>query len=324
MESRSSHFLVGIFVIAGFLLLAAMGVWFAKADIDQTYTQYDVVFTGSVNGLQEGAPVKLRGVPVGRVRSIAIDEANIEEIIATVEVYAGTPVKTDTTAILALQGITGLASIELEDGSQASPKLLPGDDEVRAKIQTKQSAIEQVFESTPELLASGVALMERFAVLLSPENLRSVQQILTSLEELTAQMSDPENGMGPLLVNATAAADAVGLTVTQARVQLAALDDAIAEIKSGTANFLGEGRLAMSEGQEAAAAVEELAVDLNRTFANLERPLDDFGQSGLYDFTEMVRELRQLVASMTRITKEFERDPTGFLIGGNQRGFTPE
>jgi hypothetical protein len=30
------------------------------------------------------------------------------------------------------------------------------------------------------------------------------------------------------------------------------------------------------------------------------------------------------VAALSRITKEFERDPAGFLIGRNIRGYEPE
>lgn len=324
MESRSSHFLVGLFVILGSALLATMGVWFAKADIDRTFERYDVVFTGSINGLQEGASVKLRGVPVGRVQEISIDENNIEEIIATIEVDAGTPIKVDSRAVLAMQGVTGLATIELEGGSQSSADLEPEGDQERARIITNRSAIEKVFESTPQLLANGAALLARLEVLLSDDNLDSVSSILRELDGMAGTINDSDKGLGQLIVNVTAATDAIGIAATQAQLQLATLDAVIADASLEGERLSEAANEALVNGSAAAKALEDLAGGLDTTFSNLERPLDDFAQSGLYDFTEMVRELRQLVASLTRISKEFERDPAGFLIGGNQRGFTPQ
>jgi hypothetical protein len=40
----------------------------------------------------------------------------------------------------------------------------------------------------------------------------------------------------------------------------------------------------------------------------------------LYELTQLVGETRQLIAAPSRITKEFERDPAGLLIG-SRRGF---
>jgi phospholipid/cholesterol/gamma-HCH transport system substrate-binding protein len=52
--------------------------------------------------------------------------------------------------------------------------------------------------------------------------------------------------------------------------------------------------------------------------------LDDFAGTGLYEFTQLIGETRLLVAALTRITKEFERDPAGFLIGRTRGGFQAE
>jgi phospholipid/cholesterol/gamma-HCH transport system substrate-binding protein len=56
----------------------------------------------------------------------------------------------------------------------------------------------------------------------------------------------------------------------------------------------------------------------------LEQPVDDFAATGLYEFTQLIGETRLLVAALSRITKEFERDPAGFLIGRTVRGYEPE
>ncbi len=69
---QAHYFKIGLFVIAatglavaGIVVLGA-GKWFEKVTMVETY------FNESVQGLEVGAPVRLRGVPVGRVESIRL------------------------------------------------------------------------------------------------------------------------------------------------------------------------------------------------------------------------------------------------------------
>lgn len=72
MSQQVHYFKIGLFVV-GATALAVVGIvvlgagkWFEKATMVETY------FTESVQGLEVGAPVRLRGVPVGRVESIRL------------------------------------------------------------------------------------------------------------------------------------------------------------------------------------------------------------------------------------------------------------
>jgi paraquat-inducible protein B len=58
---------VGVFVLGGALLIAlAVGIW-GSGRLFRRHYRYVCYFSGSVNGLDIGSPVKYRGVPVGRV-----------------------------------------------------------------------------------------------------------------------------------------------------------------------------------------------------------------------------------------------------------------
>lgn len=72
MTQKARYFKIGLFIVAattiatiGIVLLGA-GKWFQKKTLVETY------FVESVQGLEVGAPVRLRGVPVGRVESISL------------------------------------------------------------------------------------------------------------------------------------------------------------------------------------------------------------------------------------------------------------
>jgi phospholipid/cholesterol/gamma-HCH transport system substrate-binding protein len=49
-------------------------------------------------------------------------------------------------------------------------------------------------------------------------------------------------------------------------------------------------------------------------------PLKQFSATTLYEAGELVSELRRLVASMTRISHELEKDPARFLLNDRNTG----
>ena len=86
----------------------------------------------------------------------------------------------------------------------------------------------------------------------------------------------------------------------------------------------GEARATLGELRGAASTLGGAADQLELLVGDLHEPLDDFASTGLYDFTQLIGETRQLIAALSRVTKEFERDPAGFLIGRSSRGYEAE
>lgn len=72
--SRPAAARVGLFVVLGLATLVAAVLWVGR-DAWRPTERVQMRFEGSVWGLQPGAPVVLRGVRVGQVRSIALDGA---------------------------------------------------------------------------------------------------------------------------------------------------------------------------------------------------------------------------------------------------------
>ncbi|HEX3035987.1 MAG TPA: MlaD family protein [Thermodesulfobacteriota bacterium] len=71
MSRKANYYKIGVFVIIGFIIIVAgiivfgAGKFFRKKDTIETY------FDQSVQGLNVGAPLKLKGVPIGSVSDIS-------------------------------------------------------------------------------------------------------------------------------------------------------------------------------------------------------------------------------------------------------------
>ncbi len=70
MPRSVSHFKLGLFLIAGALLLAGAAVLFSASALWRETLPAETYFDESIQGLDVGAPVKFRGVQIGRVEAI--------------------------------------------------------------------------------------------------------------------------------------------------------------------------------------------------------------------------------------------------------------
>jgi phospholipid/cholesterol/gamma-HCH transport system substrate-binding protein len=323
LEIRASYVIVGAVVLALLAGLAAFSLWLVEAGVDRDVARYEIAFAGSVSGLQEGGQVLYRGIPVGRVGNIRIDPDNVETVLVTVEVDRETPIKADTIATLEFQGLTGIAYVQLRGGTQASARL-DANARTPPRIGSRPSALERVFESTPELLARTVAVVDRLSLLLTNENMASLAGILRNVETVTATLADRSAEVDEVLsgaANMTGEIQGTAAEIRQLATDLRQLTGRLDQQVGGVSSDLGD---TLTELRGAASSTAGAAGRLEQMLGELEEPVDDFAATGLYEFTQLIGETRLLVAALSRITKEFERDPAGFLIGRSSRGYRAE
>ncbi|MEM9627551.1 MAG: MlaD family protein [Pseudomonadota bacterium] len=317
MEIRASYMIVGAVVLALIAGLAGFSAWLVKSDIDQMATSYAIYFEGSVTGLQEGSQVQYRGIPVGRVVEIGIDPDNVERVLAVAEIDENTPITKDTIATLELQGITGIAYVQLLGGTRDSAPLVIEDDGEMPVIAARRSALERVFESTPDLLAQAVEIADRLSKFLNDDNLESLSTTLANIERFSGGLADSSGNVDDVMTGMTETFSEIKLLSSDLREVSGKLDKRLDGVGGDLVNTL-------TELSAAAANLGGAARQLDGMVEDLREPLSDFSGTGLYELTNLVGESRALVAALTRITKEVERDPAGFLIGGSRRGFKAE
>jgi phospholipid/cholesterol/gamma-HCH transport system substrate-binding protein len=341
METRANYLLVGGFVLALTAGFMAFVVWFAKFQFDVEFRRYQIVFDGSVTGLNPGSPVRYSGVRVGEVIEVRLDRDNPQMVRTTIEVAAGTPIRQDTMASLELQGLTGGLYVLLSGGSADAPPLEPRPGEKLAVIASRASSLEQVLAGAPDLLEGANLLLARANRLLNDENTTHIGRTLANIDRLTGTLADQSTQIDTLFADAAK-------TMTNLREASASVAELAGALKGDSTRLMSQasdtlaaaeglagtlGRSADSVKTDVGALVQDLrgtatatsgmAREIEALVAENREPLRDFTSGGLYDITNMIAEVRDFLVGLNRVTTEVERDPARFLFGNQQQGYEP-
>lgn len=116
-RTRRDTLRVGVLVLVAGALLVGGLLWIAGAHIFRPVDTYTILFTDSVSGLNRSANVEYQGVVVGRVRDIYLTRDLPPKVAVTVDVEPGTPVRTDTIAVMLGSLVTGIQYIQFQGGT---------------------------------------------------------------------------------------------------------------------------------------------------------------------------------------------------------------
>ncbi len=175
MKTRPSATLIGIFVAGGVTLLVAAVFYFGARTWFAESREFMVYFDESVHGLEVGAPVKFRGVRLGRVSRIGVhydaDTARSRIAVACELdrqvmrdaagnlIDMGDPevlrqlVREGLRARLSLVGISGLMYIEMDYVDPAPPLPEAVETSPYAVVPAVQSAFADLRDSFAEITA---------------------------------------------------------------------------------------------------------------------------------------------------------------------------
>lgn len=179
MNNKVNYKFIGLSVLFGFFLMMSFIYWLMKPSADDETQRYLIYFDESVSGLNMNAPVKYRGISVGKVVDLRINPTNTEQVQATVNLLKTTPVKETTVAKLTAQGITGLTYINLSLGSNDAPRLVAKDGEPYPVIKTVPSLFKNVENSLGELSTQLSDTLYKTNDLLAEKNQKEIARILT-------------------------------------------------------------------------------------------------------------------------------------------------
>ncbi len=313
METRANYVVVGTFVLVVLLGVFVSILWLARVEFTRTFAYYDIYFSGSVTGLNEGAPVRYSGVQIGRVIDIRLDPQNPEQVRVTLEVDATTEIKSDAVASLEITGITGVAYVEISGGSREAPTLARLEGQRFPVIASRPSQLQTVFSSAPEVLNRLIIVGDRLAELLNDQNRAAITATLDNLQQLTAV------GVQDARQLATVIGDS-DLAVKQFQTTMSSANETVVELRKTLV-------LANGAAVDLSAALKQFdltAQHLDGLVQDNRPALKDFTRGGLNELNQLIMDTRVLVAGLTRVVSEVERDPSRFIFGERREGYKPK
>lgn len=317
MSGKTNPTLIGAFFLGALALLITGILVFSKGALKQL-PRYIVYFDESVNGLNVGAPVKLRGVNVGTVVDVVVlpDPSGariVTPVILNVDPSkllspegqplenirrdAGELAKMGLRAQLNLQSlVTGQLYIELDFRPDKHPRLLGEHLAYRPypEIPSIPSSKEEIENTVGEALGEIRKLPVQEVAQATLKTLQHIEQILASQDskELPTSLNKSAKDLDALVLNLNAQTTRLSAsldeTLKEANLLMRNANSQLGPALSATAG-------AMQEAKTALAALNDQPVQ-----ASLENALE---------------ELSRAARSIHVLADYLQRDPNAVLVG---------
>jgi len=301
MENKAHALATGLFVLLLGAALVVIVLWF-RGDRGDTQT-FTVVAASGVPGLNVKAPVKLRGVQIGKVDSIRFDPAQPRQILVDIEVDSDAPIAPGTQAKLGYQGITGLSFIDLDDGREpADPR--------QSVLQTRRiplapGFLDQLQDVGPKLAAGALATMDRIQKVLSDSNQQQLSQTLAHLNEASGELNALVRELRPTAQALPALVKNTDGLVVAGRNTLGNVD-----------TLAKQGGALIEEYKGKAVAIDQLgdaAAQLQRTLRRVELSL--VGSADKPRQRAVLDDLSQAARALERAAQNIGDQPQSLILG---------
>ncbi|MBK1723878.1 MlaD family protein [Thiocystis violacea] len=343
MDERQGYVRLGIFVsVAVAALLGVLFILVGRSMLKPTLV-IETYFNQSVAGLELGAPVNFRGVPVGQVSDILLSavtyergvplenrrayivvraklsgpDALLEQWRTEIQDYVARGLRAQTQ----LAGITGQLYLVLDYFDPERYPPLPFDWTPKDPyIPSAQSLTGELIAKAQEFLAS---LNEAGIRELGTNLNRLIVTLDHKLDQLPIETLSGE--MVALMADSRALVKRLDQTLAEAPIAQAMrrfasaskrVDDLLADPSFGRTLHNAED---FSARLKAIAEGDALA----RTLTNLDQTLqrvDALVGDNQYDVRVIVADLRVTAANLRALSERAKRDPAGFFIGGPRQG----
>ena len=352
MKKEVSKALIGAFILGAVILAVIAVLVFGSGSFFQDSERYVMHFTGSVKGLNTGAPVQLKGVPIGKVISINLeysptDESFFTQVIVEVptgsvkiigETDMGNPensrlateatidflIKIGFRAKLVLQSfVTGQLLVAFDFYPDTPVNLMGFNDDLQElpTLPSDMEALTKTFESidfpaVAESISNAAKGIDELAN--SPELHEAVVSLHETMKRY-GQLASNLDGHAARLSDETAATLAdvrqlIATTDSQIPPMTTGITDTAAEIKK-TARNLDRRFQPVLENLEATTANARNAFQQAEAMLDNLTHLSDEGSAFIYRIEETMSELKKAATALAVLADYLSRHPEAILQG---------
>lgn len=317
-SKRASPVLVGVFVLAALALALAGLVVFGSGKLFRRSETFVAVFSGSVNGLSVGAPVKFRGVKLGSVSQILlslpgltlpelripvvidIDQETAENLGAMVN-----PADPTTLASLIERGlraqlqlesiVTGVLYVELDLFPDSTPTFYLPKDSGYLEIPTRPTLLQEASQTAAELV----------------EKLRRID-----FEGVVSSIRDAARGVSELTSSPELrqALTATRETMVGARSTLATANETLVELRPRIGPLVGRVDGGMARLQETLQRLDATLGSVQTSLTGFDTLVDPRAPL-VYQLTSTLADLSEAARSVRQFADYLDRNPNALLTG---------
>ncbi|HTD89476.1 MAG TPA: MlaD family protein [Burkholderiales bacterium] len=311
MESRAHAIVAGLFTVLLGIGVVVAALWFSRENYD--HVTYVLESKYSVSGLNPQAPVRLRGVQIGKVQSIDFDPTDARLILITILIKGGSSITRGTTAQLSALGITGTSYVSLEDEGR-NPEFLPPATDKASRIAVKRSLFDEFAMSGQEILFEVNKVAKQAQALLSDDNQTQLIGMLGSIQSASNRMAKLAQALEP-------GAKSLPALTSDARKMIAGADGALREMTP-----------VLQEAKSTLASIDKLAQEYTQradAFDRVAKNADEVGVASqsvtgaantmagdvVPRMNTLLEELARNSRNLDRLLTDLNEHPQGLVFG---------
>jgi len=299
MFKGDRNFAVGLFVSVAIAVFIFFVVWLTGRTGTEEMKRYSLMFSKDISGLSVGGPVKYMGMNIGSVIAMQLEQKNGIRIRVDIDVLESTPVDHGTYASLALQGITGVAVVNLASDPGDHAPLHKQEGEEYPVIPVRIVGFSALMASAPEIMAKLDNVLAQAGKILGEENQASISGLLNNIEEITLSLAEEREAIGAIPGN-------LNTTINEIQATAVQIQDLLVELQPGLNTTI----------ENASRSAENLASLTHRLDILLQEHEDDLGQfmeEGLASVPDLMNEAQEALRDLEKLVKELKDDPSQLI-----------
>jgi ABC-type transporter Mla subunit MlaD len=317
MQEGRRHYRLGLFVVATLAILVIVLFTLGGRTLFEPTFTFETYFDESVSGLEIGAPVRFRGVPLGQVSEILTSSATYEKDLplGRRRQYIVVRAKINFSADEARQMERDVGQM-VSRGLRARTQLsgLTGQQHLAIDFVDPASAPPLVFEWTPEHTYVPSAhsfagqIMENAQTFLAGLNQADVEKLSRNLNTLVVDLDRKVNEVPAAELAASAQAVLHDAKATFGRIDRLLADGHIQQTLRNLDSASARIDSLLAEGGD----VDRLVHDIDQAAQRADALLGD----NQYDVRAIVQDLRTTSANLRTLSDSVKRYPAGALLAG--------